>query len=56
MGTTLQNGALLGIMTMFFAVLALNIAVPAMVLSIMALARWIVLLEFDPAQPKGVTT
>jgi hypothetical protein len=56
MGTTLQSGALLGVMTMFFAVLALNIAVPAVVLSIMALTRWMVLLDFHPAQPKGAAT
>lgn len=55
MGTVVRGRALLGIMTMFFAVLALDIAFPALVLSLMAVARWVVLLEIHPAEPKGAT-
>jgi|TARA_R110002020_G_scaffold226853_1_gene437364 hypothetical protein len=38
-------------MTMFFAVLALDIAMPAVVLSLMALLRWLATMEFHLVQP-----
>ncbi len=50
-GTLFPERALLGIMTMFFAVLALNIAVPAVLLSVMALLRWLPTVEFHLSQP-----
>ncbi|MGG7518041.1 hypothetical protein ACQ3G6_09175 [Allorhizobium undicola] len=38
----LQRFAVLGIMMMFFAVLALDVVVPLMVLSLMAFSVWLV--------------
>lgn len=55
MGTTVRNRALLVVMTTIFAVLALNIAVPAVVLSAMALSRLLVLPEMHPVEPRGKT-
>ncbi|HEX2146234.1 MAG TPA: hypothetical protein VHG11_01105 [Pseudorhizobium sp.] len=49
-GTTSSEWALLSIMTMLFAVLALDIAVPAFVLSLMALLRWLATVEFHLVQ------
>jgi hypothetical protein len=49
--TQLSDRALLGIMTMFFAVLALDIAIPAILLSLMALLRWLPTVEFHLVQP-----
>ncbi|MEZ2130315.1 MULTISPECIES: hypothetical protein [unclassified Sinorhizobium] len=43
MGTKLAKAAFLIFAMMFFAVLALNIAVPALVLSVMALPNWLIL-------------
>ncbi|MCX8998891.1 hypothetical protein NOF55_17410 [Rhizobiaceae bacterium BDR2-2] len=40
---TLSHRAPLIVMTMFFAALAMNIAVPALVLAAMGLMRWVVL-------------
>lgn len=42
-------------MTAIFAALALDIAVPALVLSIMALSRWLVAPEIYPVEPRGKT-
>jgi hypothetical protein len=53
MGTLFREGALLLVMTTIFAVLALDITVPALVLSLMALSRWVVALDFYPVEPKG---
>jgi hypothetical protein len=50
-GTPKPELALLSIMTMFFAVLALDIAIPAVVLSLMALLRWLPRVEFHLVQP-----
>ncbi|WP_262913667.1 hypothetical protein [Rhizobium halophilum] len=38
-------------MTMFFAVLALDIANPAVMLSLMALMKWLPTVEFHLVQP-----
>ena len=54
-GTHTLGPALLSIMTMFFAVLALDIAFPAVVLSAMALLRWLGTVEFHLAQPRRRT-
>lgn len=53
MGTLGREGALLVVMTTIFAVLALDISVPALVLSLMALSRWVIALDFGPVEPKG---
>ncbi|MCB5201762.1 hypothetical protein LH464_04620 [Neorhizobium sp. T786] len=50
-GTAIADRALLIIMMMFFAVLALDIAVPATVLSLMALLRWVATVEFNFDHP-----
>ncbi len=49
MGTTYFHKYLLISAVAFFAMLALDIAVPAVVLSGMALLRWVVSLEIGPA-------
>ncbi len=49
----IRQHALLIVLTGAFAGLALNIAVPAVVLSSMALSRWIVLADMDPAELEG---
>jgi hypothetical protein len=53
MGTIVKEQALLIVMTTIFAVLALNIAVPALVLSLMAISRWMVSLELNPMKLNG---
>ncbi|MDE1158975.1 MAG: hypothetical protein PW791_12035 [Neorhizobium sp.] len=53
MGTPLSHATLLTVTTTLFAVLALDISVPALVLSLMALSRWIVTLDFGPGEWKG---
>lgn len=55
MGTAVRERALLIVMTTIFAVLALDIAFPALVLSVMALSRWLVLPDIYSAKPKGMT-
>ncbi|HEV7435334.1 MAG TPA: hypothetical protein VGO22_10745 [Pseudorhizobium sp.] len=50
-GTPYTDRALLSIMTMFFAVLALDIAIPAVMLSLMALMKWLPTVEFHLVQP-----
>ncbi len=50
-GTQKPDLSLLSIMTMLFAVLALDIAIPAVVLSLMALLRWLSTVEFHLVQP-----
>ena len=50
-GTQKPDLSLLSIMTMLFAVLALDIAIPAVVLSLMALLRWLPTVEFHLVQP-----
>lgn len=51
----LSHRAPLIIMTMFFAALAMNIAVPAFVLAVMGLIRWVVLRGGDRPFLKGRT-
>ncbi|SMF51188.1 hypothetical protein SAMN02982989_2986 [Xaviernesmea oryzae] len=53
MGTAIRDGALLAVMTTIFAALALDISVPAVVLSVMALSRWLVSPEIYPVEPRG---
>ncbi len=48
MGTTYFHKYLLISAVAFFAILALDIAVPAVVLSGLALLRWVVSLEIGP--------
>ncbi|MFB9951035.1 hypothetical protein ACFFP0_19480 [Rhizobium puerariae] len=55
MGTAVGHRALLVVMTAVFAVLALDIAVPTMVLSVMALMRWLLSPEMYPVEPRGKT-
>lgn len=55
MGTRLSRIALLLIMMMFFAMLALDIAVPAMVLSAMALSKWLISMDIPVPERKGET-
>ena len=50
-GTQKPDLSLLSIMTKLFAVLALDIAIPAVVLSLMALLRWLPTVEFHLVQP-----
>jgi hypothetical protein len=54
-GTAIADRALLVVMMTFFAVLALDIAVPAAVLSLMALLRWLATVEFNFDHPGGRT-
>ena len=49
MGTKAAKAALLLAAMMFFAVLALDITVPAVVLSVMALSTWVAGLDFQVA-------
>lgn len=53
--TSTTSIVLLIVMTTIFAVLALDIAIPALVLSLMALSRWVVTLDLSPAEPEGET-
>jgi hypothetical protein len=48
MGTTTKDHALLIVMTTIFAVLALDISIPAVVLSLMALSKLVVELDLRP--------
>jgi hypothetical protein len=51
----LRQHLLLIALTGAFAALALDIAVPAVVLSVMALSRWIVSADMDLAELEGKT-
>jgi ABC-type maltose transport system permease subunit len=53
--TFIRQRGLLLLLTGAFAALALNIAVPAVVLSLMALSRWIVSGDMDLAELEGKT-
>ncbi|NLS03228.1 hypothetical protein HGP14_07560 [Rhizobium sp. P32RR-XVIII] len=53
MGTKAAKAALLLAAMMFFAVLALDIAVPALVLSVMALSIWAVTLDLPEFRQRG---
>ncbi|MBA5803231.1 MULTISPECIES: hypothetical protein [Rhizobium] len=53
MGTKIAKVALLVTAMMFFAVLALDIAIPALVLCIMALSIWLVSLDLPVARKHG---
>jgi hypothetical protein len=55
MGTALKDHALLLVMTTLFAMLALDISVPAVVLSLMALSRWLILPEMYPVESRRRT-
>jgi type IV secretory pathway VirB3-like protein len=55
MGTVIKSYALLVVMTTIFAVLALDIAVPALVLSLMAMSKLLVEADFRPFQAEGET-
>ncbi|TNM65167.1 hypothetical protein [Aliirhizobium smilacinae] len=49
----IRQRLLLIVLTGAFAALALNIAVPALVLSVMALSRWVVSADLDLAELEG---
>jgi hypothetical protein len=51
--TFLRERLLLIVLTWAFAALALNIAVPALVLSVMALSRWVVSADLGLAELEG---
>ncbi len=51
--TFIRQRLLLIVLTGAFAALALNIAVPALVLSVMALSRWVVSADLDLAELEG---
>ncbi|MDO3434258.1 hypothetical protein QWJ46_16370 [Rhizobium sp. CBN3] len=53
MGSKIAKAAILVTAMMFFAVLALDIAVPALVLCIMALSTWLVSLDLPVAHKGG---
>jgi hypothetical protein len=53
--TSTTSFAFLIVMTTIFAMLALDIAIPALVLSLMALSRWVATLDLHPAEPEGET-
>ncbi|ACS55998.1 hypothetical protein ACCT14_22780 [Rhizobium brockwellii] len=53
MGTKIAKVAFLVTAMMFFAVLALDIAIPALVLCIMALSVWLVSLDLPVARKHG---
>lgn len=55
MGTRVVKAAFLLVAVAFFAVLALDIAVPAVVLCTMAATNWIVLNGVSPLEWKGKT-
>jgi hypothetical protein len=48
MGTMTKDRALLVVMTTIFAILALDISIPAVVLSLMALAKLLVEMDLRP--------
>ncbi|WP_042118316.1 hypothetical protein [Rhizobium etli] len=53
MGSKIAKAAFLVTAMMFFAILALDIAVPALVLCIMALSTWLVSLDLPVARKQG---
>ncbi|WP_143535276.1 MULTISPECIES: hypothetical protein [Rhizobium] len=53
MGTRIAKAAFLLMAMMFFAVLALDIAIPTLVLCIMALSTWLVSLDLPVARKHG---
>ncbi|MEH7904103.1 hypothetical protein V7794_23205 [Rhizobium laguerreae] len=53
MGTKIAKAVFLVAAMMFFAVLALDIAIPALVLCIMALSTWLVSLDLPVARKHG---
>ncbi|MGO6688816.1 hypothetical protein [Rhizobium leguminosarum] len=53
LGTKIAKVAFLVTAMMFFAVLALDIAIPALVLCIMALSVWLVSLDLPVARKHG---
>ncbi|CAK07563.1 putative transmembrane protein [Rhizobium johnstonii 3841] len=53
MGTKIAKAAFLVTAMMFFAVLALDIAIPTLVLCIMALSTWLVSLDLPLARKHG---
>jgi len=53
METMLEHRVLLVVMTTFFAVLALDIAVPATVLVLMGFGRWLMLHDWGREQVYG---
>ncbi|MBB4526128.1 UNVERIFIED_ORG: hypothetical protein M2435_006137 [Rhizobium sophorae] len=53
MGTKIGKTAFLVTAMMFFAVLALDIAIPTLVLCIMALSTWLVSLDLPVARKYG---
>lgn len=53
MGTKIAKVAFLVTAMMFFAVLALDIAIPALVLCIMTLSVWLVSLDLPVARKHG---
>jgi hypothetical protein len=53
MGAKIARAVFLVMAMMFFAVLALDIAVPTLVLCIMALSTWLVSLELPVAHKHG---
>lgn len=55
MGTEFRHGAFLVVMTTGFAALALDISVPAVVLSLLALSRTMVVSDFGSFLPGGET-
>ncbi|MBB4273952.1 hypothetical protein [Rhizobium mongolense] len=55
MGTKAAKAMLLFAAMMFFAVLALDIAVPALVLSVMALSTWAVTPDATLSRQEGET-
>jgi hypothetical protein len=56
MGTRIGKTAFLVAAIIFFAVLALDIAVPALVLGLMALSTWLVTLDLPIARKHGGET
>ncbi|ARQ09972.1 hypothetical protein NXC12_CH01939 [Rhizobium etli] len=53
MGNKIAKVAILVTAMMFFAVLALDIAIPTLVLCIMALSTWLVSLDLPVARKQG---
>ncbi|RFB95307.1 hypothetical protein B5K11_10215 [Rhizobium leguminosarum bv. trifolii] len=53
MGTRIAKAVFLLTAMMFFAVLALDIAIPTLVLCIMALSTWLVSLDLPVARKHG---
>lgn len=53
MGSKIAKAAFLVTAVMFFAILALDIAIPTLVLCIMALSTWLVSLDLPVARKHG---